>query len=201
MLFNSLDYFIFLPLAVGAYWTLPSRWRIHALVVLSYVFYATWSLRYAAMMFGVVLINWFGAQLALRFSRMSGKIIATTIGIDLAILGLFKYFDFAVASLVTAASWTPLAVPPPSPLGLILPLGISFFTFEFIHFLIDVKRGEVPRCGFSAFHVFSAFFPTQIAGPIKRFQDFLPQLDRVARIDGRTVAAASILICQGLFKK
>src|SRR5438552_2801475 len=78
-------------------------------------------------------------------------------------------------NLVFGTQWHPTL------LHLVLPLGISFFTFEFIHYLVDIHRGDVPVHSFTRFHVFAAFFPTQIAGPIKRFQQFVPSFASVAR--------------------
>jgi alginate O-acetyltransferase complex protein AlgI len=89
----------------------------------------------------------------------------------------------------------------PTMLGLVLPLGISFFTFEFIHYLVDIYRGDLPVHSFKKFHVFSAFFPTQIAGPIKRFQQFVPSLASVGRFDAPLAREGLWLIGRGLFKK
>ena len=201
MLFNSLEYLVFLPLSWIAFWSAPSHWRIHVMLVASYVFYASWSVPYAAMIFGLVVMNYlFG----LALGRAQGKrraLLAAFVGADLAVLGIFKYFDFGLSSVAAAtnallgSSWEPTL------LHLVLPLGISFFTFEFIHYLVDIYRGDVPVHSFSKFHVFSAFFPTQIAGPIKRFQDFVPSLARLDRFEPGLAGEGLWLIGRGLVKK
>jgi hypothetical protein len=94
MLFNSAPYLLFLPACVLLYWLMPRAWRLHFLVVASYLFYATWSVPYAAMMFGLVVVNWGAAVLALRSSVGRNAIIGAAIVFDLAVLALFKYLDF-----------------------------------------------------------------------------------------------------------
>jgi len=201
VLFNSLEYLLFLPTAWALFWTFPARHRTTVLLVASYVFYASWSVPYAAMVFALVVVNYlFGLALG-RTARDRRLVLAAFIAFDLAVLGVFKYFDFASLSLAVGAhTLFGLALDPPL-LHLILPLGISFFTFEFIHYLVDIYRGEVPVHSFSKFHVFAAFFPTQIAGPIKRFQQFVPSLALLDRFDPVLAREGMLLIGRGLAKK
>jgi alginate O-acetyltransferase complex protein AlgI len=201
VLFSSASYLLFLPISVGLYWVLPRAWRLHFLVVASYVFYATWSVPYAAMMFGLVVFNWGAAVLALRSTVGRNAIIGVAIVFDLAVLALFKYLDFFAESATGLLSTLGQRTEVRTPFDLILPLGISFFTFEFIHYLIEMRRGAVPSRNFSEFHVFAAFFPTQIAGPIKRFQDFLPQIKLIDRLSSELIVMGVSLIIRGLFKK
>jgi alginate O-acetyltransferase complex protein AlgI len=202
MLFNSLEYLVFLPISWIAFWSAPSHWRVHVMLVASYVFYASWSVPYAAMIFGLVVMNYlFGIALGRTPLGQRGRVLGAFVCIDLAVLGLFKYFDFGVSSITAGANWLfGLSLDPPL-LRLVLPLGISFFTFEFIHYLVDIYRGDVPVHSFSKFHVFSAFFPTQIAGPIKRFQDFVPSLASLDRFDSALAREGLWLIGRGLVKK
>jgi alginate O-acetyltransferase complex protein AlgI len=200
MLFNSLEYLLFLPAAWALFWSFPTRHRTTVLLVASYVFYASWSVPYAAMVFGLVVVNYlFGLALARTARRRLA--LGVFIAFDLAVLGLFKYFDFASLSFAAGArALLGLEVDPPL-LRLVLPLGISFFTFEFIHYLVDIYRGEVPVHSFTKFHVFAAFFPTQIAGPIKRFQQFVPSLALLDRFDPILAREGLLLIGRGLGKK
>jgi D-alanyl-lipoteichoic acid acyltransferase DltB (MBOAT superfamily) len=201
MLFNSLEYLIFLPVAWTLFWTVPVRWRLDLMLVASYVFYASWSVPYAAMIFGLVVMNYtFGLALSGAGHRRRA-LLATFIVVDLAVLALFKYADFGVSSFAAATNAVLGTRLDPPLLQLVLPLGISFFTFEFIHYLVDVYRGEVAVNSFSKFHVFSAFFPTQIAGPIKRFQQFVPSLASLGHFDSVLAKEGLWLISRGLVKK
>jgi alginate O-acetyltransferase complex protein AlgI len=201
MLFNSLEYLVFLPVAWMAFWSAPSRWRVHVMLVASYVFYASWSVPYAAMIFGLVVMNYaFGLALARPIQRRKA-LLAVFVGVDLVVLAIFKYFDFGLTSIASGANWLLGSSWEPPLLRFVLPLGISFFTFEFIHYLVDVYRGHVPVHSFSKFHVFAAFFPTQIAGPIKRFQDFVPSLSSLGRFDPELAREGLWLVGRGLMKK
>jgi alginate O-acetyltransferase complex protein AlgI len=200
MLFNSLQYLLFLPVTWVLFWLIPSR-RLELLLVASYVFYASWSVPYAAMVFCLVVVNYlFGLALG-RAAIRRRALLATFIAFDLGVLAIFKYVDFGMSSLATGANallgfqWDPPL------LKLVLPLGISFFTFEFIHYLVDIYRGDVPVHSFSKFHIFAAFFPTQIAGPIKRFQQFVPALAHLDHFDTALTAEGLYLIGRGLGKK
>jgi len=200
VLFNSLEYLVFLPVAWVLFWSVP-RHRVAVLLVASYVFYASWSVPYAAMVFALVVVNYlFGLALG-RASRHRRSLLAVFIAFDLGVLGVFKYFDFALASFTAGLRFAlGLELDPPL-LRLVLPLGISFFTFEFIHYLIDIYRGSLPVHSFSKFHVFAAFFPTQIAGPIKRFQQFVPSLVSLGHFDSAFAMEGLGLIGRGLAKK
>lgn len=201
MLFNSLSYGVFLVVWWSVFWLTPARWRVDVLLVASYVFYASWSKKYAALMFLLVVMNYLFGLIVARASRRRLLLLWLFLGIDLGVLGIFKYWNFAVGSL--SAGLTPAVGiwwRPPF-LDLVLPLGISFFTFEFIHYLVDIYHGHMPVHSFRKFHVFAAFFPTQIAGPIKRFQQFVPNLDRIAAFDWPLFVEGLRLIGVGLVKK
>ena len=200
MLFNSLQYAVFLPITWLLFWLTPTRWRVELLLVASYVFYATWSVPFAAMMFGLAVLNYLFGRAVGRATRCKRLVLAGAIVGNLLVLGFFKYWNFGLDSANWALSALGIAWQPPF-LELALPLGISFFVFEFIHYLVDIYRGAVPIHSFSKFHVFAAFFPTQIAGPIKRFQDFVPALARLDRFDPDLTRDGLWLIALGLVKK
>jgi alginate O-acetyltransferase complex protein AlgI len=201
MLFNSLQYLVFLPVTWALFWAVPASRRVDLMLVASYVFYATWSIPYAAMIFGLVVMNYvFGLVLSGAQQRRR-MLLASFIVVDLAVLCVFKYLDFGVRSFAAASNTLFGTLLDPPLLQLVLPLGISFFTFEFIHYLVDIYRGEVAVHSFSKFHVFSAFFPTQIAGPIKRFQQFVPSLMSLDRFDAPLAREGLWLIGRGLAKK
>jgi alginate O-acetyltransferase complex protein AlgI len=200
MLFNSFEYAVFLPVAWMLFWLVPAR-RLELLLVASYVFYASWSVPYAAMVFALVVANYLFGRILGRTREHRGLALGSFIAIDLGVLFVFKYLDFGIASVAAGANLALGTQWDPALLRIVLPLGISFFTFEFIHYLVDIYRGDVPVHSFSRFHVFAAFFPTQIAGPIKRFQQFIPSLDRLGRFDPALAREGLWLIGLGLTKK
>ena len=196
MLFASIEYLVFLPLVVALYWAAPGRYRNAFLLLASYVFYMSFVPIYGVLIFGLAISNY---ALGLWLSR-SGRpraVLALAIALDLGVLVFFKYTNFVIAeaSRLTGAdhSWFTLQV--------ILPLGISFFTFEFIHYVVDIYRGSVPIHDFTNFHLFASFFPSQIAGPIKRFQPFNAQLVPRPRFDPALFEQGVWLIARGMAKK
>lgn len=203
MLFNSLQYAIFLPVVVALYYVCPKPFRAGLVLVASYLFYASWNPVYLILIIALTLFNYLtglGIDRLGGRTRVAGAVLALGIGVDLAVLGFYKYTDFALRNLAAALSWTGRGVEL-SPPSIILPLGLSFFTFEFIHYLVDLYRGQKAVRSLVEFAVFAAFFPTQIAGPIKRFEDFIPQLERLPPFSWTRFGAGARLIVVGLFKK
>ena len=208
MLFNSFTYLLFLPAIVLLYWTLPRVARSTLLLIASYVFYMHWNTSYGLLILGLTVANYFFG-IALDRYRASGKRILTgALVFNLGCLCFFKYADFLVKSIWPALkagnSLLGSAVTMPDaaqPLNILLPLGISFFVFEFIHYLVDIYRGTKPLTNFWHFALFAAFFPSQIAGPIKRFQDFHDQLKLEAKFDKALFQQGLALVFIGLFKK
>lgn len=210
MLFNSFTYLVFLPVIVLLYWILPRVARSTLLLIASYVFYMHWNTGYGLLILGLTVVNFlFGIALD-KYRAVSKRILTAALVFNLACLCFFKYADFLLASLwpavkagssllgSTAATALPATF---QPLNILLPLGISFFVFEFIHYLVDVYRGTKPLKNFWHFALFAAFFPSQIAGPIKRFQDFNDQLKLDAKFDPKLFQEGIGLIFIGLFKK
>src|SRR5262245_30420929 len=181
MLFNSYPFvFAFLPLVLVAF-VLLARWRarqavIAFLIVASLVFYAWWDWRFLPLIVFSILFNFsFGRLLARRVSPrgVSGpsarRWLALGIAVNLGLLGYFKYRNLFVDTVAMAigADWR---MPP-----LLLPLAISFFTFEQITYLVDVYHGNTGEYDFPSYCLFIAFFPHLIAGPIIRFRQLVPQ--------------------------
>lgn len=173
MLFTSLQYLLFLPLVIVIFWLSPRAWRLPILLAASYYFYMSWMPEFILLILGMTLFNWLWGNLLFRsntkFLFMAGIVI------NLLCLGFFKYTNFI---LDTVAGCVKIATHqnPGWHADIILPLGISFFTFEFIHYLFEIHRGGKPIKSFVLFALFAAFFPTQIAGPIKRYPDFEAQM-------------------------
>lgn len=200
MLFNSIQYAIFLPLVVLAFWLSPDRFRVPILLAASYLFYMSWRPAYILLIIGLTVGNYLLAQMLVKDAERKKFWLGVGVTANLVTLAFFKYAYF-LDDMV--ASWVkPFGITfPKIPFDIILPLGISFFVFEFIHYLVDIYRGSQPVKSFLGFALFASFFPTQIAGPIKRYQDFVPQFLNKAKFDREHFDDGIALILVGLCKK
>lgn len=200
VLFNSLTYVFFLPVVVAVTWAVPARARPAFLLLASYAFYADWSPPFLLLIVGMTVVNYVLGLVQDRKSPRVRSWLVMAVAFNLTTLGIFKYLGFldsTVLSLVHA-----IGLPSSWPVvRLILPLGLSFFTFEFIHYQVDLYRGGEPIRSPIDFALFPAFFPTQIAGPIKRYQDFESQVASHPPFDSRRFLEGVELIALGLFKK
>ncbi len=177
MLFTSLQYLLFLPTCILLYWVLPRQLRLPFLLAASWYFYASWIPAFLLLIVSMTLFNFFWGKLLFRSAEKKKTIFTVGIVLNLLCLGIFKYANFAAGSVSSiAALFT--GHNPDWAVSIILPLAISFFTFEFIHYLFEIYRGNKPMNSFILFALFAAFFPTQIAGPIKRYTDFQAQMDQ-----------------------
>ncbi len=200
MLFNSLAYMLFLPIVVALFWLCPLKFRTPFLLLASYVFYMFWNPVYIFLIVGLTAVNYyFGLALADKKENRK-QLFWLGIIANLVVLGFFKYAFFAHDTLNDVLKVFGQPQVAPIPFNIILPLGISFFVFEFIHYLTDVYRGHAPVKSFMEFALFPSFFPTQIAGPIKRYQDFVPQL-KGTKLTMKDFNEGFELIIFGLFKK
>lgn len=199
MLFNSLRYIVFLTVVVALFWRLPTRHRPLLLLVGSYLFYMNWFPQYGLMIVTLTTLNYFlGLRLA---SARSQRRVWLWLGVvfNLGVLAFFKYTNFILDNVRAIADMAGQTFSLDA--SILLPLGISFFTFEFIHYLVDVYRGSPPVRSWVDFALFPAFFPTQIAGPIKRYQNFIPQLSLPTVFGSDRFQDGLRLIVRGLFKK
>jgi alginate O-acetyltransferase complex protein AlgI len=201
MLFNSYPFIlVFLPAVLaGAYLLRGFRrlWLELLLIFASLFFYAWWDVRYLPLLLGSVAVNYLGALLIERTHSRFG--LAAIIAFNLGLLGYYKYLGFFSRIASNALPWQPWDV---TLLALILPLGISFFTFHQIGYQIDRFRGQARKHNFIDYTLFVTFFPQLIAGPIVRQYEFLPQLERFAnRVGARTLLIGLTIFSIGLFKK
>jgi alginate O-acetyltransferase complex protein AlgI len=200
MLFNSLQFLVFLPVVTLVHFALGNlAHRKLFLLGASYYFYAVWSIPLAGLLIVSSVFGYCCALLIERAATVRGKRLVLWLNIvaNLGILFFFKYADFLTLSIGGALGFAPWPV-----LGLILPLGISFYTFQSMSYTIDVYRGDQPahrRLLDVALYI--SFFPQLVAGPIMRAGDFLPQLSRPTRIDADRMTCGALLICAGLVKK
>jgi alginate O-acetyltransferase complex protein AlgI len=181
MLFNSIDFAVFLPLVFLIYWSgLHKHLRVRNifLVAASYLFYGWWDWRFLSLIITSTLVDYLvGMGLQKQENTATRRLLlATSITVNLGLLGFFKYFNFFVDSFASAFTFFghPLATPS---LHIILPVGISFYTFQTLSYSIDVYRRRLePTRDLAAFAAFVAFFPQLVAGPIERATNLLPQM-------------------------
>jgi alginate O-acetyltransferase complex protein AlgI len=199
MIFTSAEYILFLPVIVLLFWILPKVCRLPMLLLASYYFYMSFIPQFILLILPMTLYNWLWGKLMVK-DHTNKKLLGIGIAVNLIILGVFKYANFfadsfgAVARVATGKAMH-------FDLHIILPLGISFFTFEFIHYLFEIYRGKKPIDSFVLFALFAAFFPTQIAGPIKRYPDFVEQMQADNKIKLSYFDEGVPLIIIGMAKK
>ena len=204
MQFDTYTYALFLPLVFFIYWGLKRhlRWQNLFLLVASYVFYGWWDWRMLSLILFTTCTTW-GSALLMRGDRSVNDkaLAAANIVLNLGILAVFKYLNFLRDSLVDLLGCFGISPDWPT-LHILLPVGISFYTFQAISYTIDVYRNEVkPTRDAVAFGVFIAFFPQLVAGPIERATNLLPQFLREKSFDYATAVVGMRQILWGLAKK
>ena len=204
MLFNSYIFALFLPTVLAVYYLLPWRRQNHWLLVCSYVFYGWWDWRFLSLILLSTVIDFTAGAMIGRCDdrpgvRKAGLIVS--IAANLGILGFFKYFNFfadSLAALLGVIGWRVDAVT----LQFVLPVGISFYTFQTMSYTIDVYRRQMaPTRDFLLFALYVSYFPQLVAGPIERASRLLPQLAGPRRVDVSLFSSGWVLILIGLFKK
>ncbi len=203
MLFNSPEYFAFLAGVLILYYSLGQRWQNRMLLVASYLFYAFWDYRFLSLIFLSTVVDYLCAR-ALEHERRPGRrklLLGTSILVNLGILGFFKYFNFFAENAQRVLSLLGLEVSLPV-LYVILPVGISFYTFQTMAYTIDVYRGKMrPVHRFLDFALYVSYFPQLVAGPIERPQRLLPALQSKRVVSSEHMATGALLILIGLFRK
>ena len=210
MLFNSLEFLLFFPVVTLVYFVLPVRFRHWWLLAASYYFYMCWSPRYALLMLFSTAVTWLGGRvidsanrLADPAARQRRRRAALTLSLasNLAVLAVFKYLTFFLENLARLAGLAGLRMAVPE-LGLLLPVGISFYTFQALGYTIDVYRGDIDaEPDFFRYALFVSFFPQLVAGPIERSGSLLRQLRAEQRFDGARVRAGLVRMAWGFFIK
>ncbi|PLW76654.1 MBOAT family protein [Cohaesibacter celericrescens] len=205
MLFPTIDFGLFFLVVFFASWSLRrfSSSRKQLLLVASYFFYGYWDWKFCSLLLFNAIVSYIGGVLIDGSDRQRKKkqILTLVVAIDLALLGYFKYAGFFVDSL--RALLERLGLERELPLmEVILPVGISFFTFQSISYVVDVYRKEIPASrSFVDLALYISFFPQLVAGPIVRAAHFMPQLDKRPVLTRRFMAKGLFLILIGLFKK
>jgi alginate O-acetyltransferase complex protein AlgI len=203
MLFDTPVFFVFLLVVTLAYWCLKFRAQNKFLLVASYFFYGWWDWRFLCLMIGSTLIDYF---IAIKIAdtedrRVKRSLLILSLVINFSILGFFKYFNFFADSLHTSLSAVGLQVSLPF-LRIILPPGISFYTFQEVAYIVDVYYERVPASrSFVEYGLFISLFPHLIAGPIQRPSHLLPQVQKPRSWDSDKGFDGFLLIIEGLFRK
>lgn len=206
MLFNSIDFAIFLPIVFLLYWfgTNKNLKLQNLLIVLaSYLFYGSWDWRFLLLIIFSTLVDYaVGRKLKNEQNQLNRKILLwISILVNLGFLGFFKYYNFFLDNFITAFSIFGSQINPNS-LNIILPVGISFYTFQTLSYTIDIyKRKLSPTKDFIAFSAFVSFFPQLVAGPIERATNLLPQFYKKRTFVYSKAVDGLRQILWGLFKK
>lgn len=203
MLFNSVQFLIFFPLVVGIYFFIPHRYRWFMLLVASCIFYMAFIPIYIGILAVTILIDYWAGILIENSSQSKQKKTYLTISIisTCMVLFIFKYFNFfnsSFSSLAKMLHWNyPIEM-----LQLILPIGLSFHTFQSLSYVIEVYRGrQKAERHFGIYSLYVMFFPQLVAGPIERPQNLIPQFYEKHSFDYQSVADGLKLMAWGLFKK
>jgi len=206
MLFNSIDFAIFLPLVFAVYWLLKNhglKWQNAFLLVSSYIFYGWWDWRFLSLIIFSSFIDYFlGLSIAKSDRPKRRKLfLILSLVVNLGFLGFFKYYNFFAQNFADAFTFFGQSIEP-SRLNIILPVGISFYTFQTLSYTIDVYRKKLkPTKDIIAFFAFVSFFPQLVAGPIERASNLLPQFYKKREFNNNLAIDGIQQILWGLFKK
>ena len=206
MLFNSFEFVIFFPVVAGLYFILPKRIKPIWLLLSSYFFYMCWNVYYISLILFTTLITFASAILIEKTEKKSARkaVLAGGIGVNLLILFVFKYFDFFLDNInkILGLAGRSGVV---NPFDLLLPVGISFYTFQAIGYVVDVYRGETPaEKNILNYALFVSFFPQLVAGPIERSKNLLSQIRDIRNrrlFDYDSAVSGFVIMLWGLFMK
>jgi alginate O-acetyltransferase complex protein AlgI len=204
MLFNSLTFVVFFVVVVTLYWSIRSwQARKNLLVVASYIFYGAWNPPFAALLFGTTAMDfWLGRQMAkARDQDAKRRWLVASVCMNLSMLGFFKYGNFLLQNFQWLLARLGIMYQPPH-LDILLPVGISFYTFHSLSYTLDIYRDVLrPTKSLRDFILAVSFFPQLVAGPIVRAGDFLPQLLHPPRLKNGQFLWGLALMTLGLFQK
>jgi len=204
MLFPTIEFAVFFLVVLTLSWLFmpyPRIWKVF-IIIASFVFYGYADLRFIALLATAIFVNYFGALAIGRTENQRARKTALTLTLiaNLGLLAWFKYYGFFVSSFLAAAENFNIAPSIPL-LQIILPVGISFFLFQGISYVVDVYRREYPVCGFTNVAIYLSFFPHLVAGPIVRAREFMPQLATPRSPRAIPATPALFLIAGGFAKK
>ncbi|AOB31286.1 hypothetical protein AKI39_12180 [Bordetella sp. H567] len=203
MLFNSFEFFAFFLVFLAVFFSVPARRQPLVLLVASYLFYMGWRPSFAILLAFTTVVD-YGTALAMEKARTPATrrlAMITALAINLGILATVKYLDFMIANIVGITGFFGIEIPAYA-LGLILPVGISFYTFQSVGYTLDVYHRRIPaEKDFVTYAQYVSFFPQLVAGPIERAGHMLPQFRRAHVFRYDNLVSGGWLIGYGLFKK
>ena len=205
MLFNSLDFALFLPVVFALYWLLHRHLKLQNLLIVlaSYFFYGWWDYRFLALIVFSTVVDFVVGHFLFKTKHPRPRkwLLATSIAVNLGLLGFFKYYNFFLENFLAAFSFMGQEVSANS-LHIILPVGISFYTFQTLSYTIDIYRKKIqPAQSIIKFAAFVSFFPQLVAGPIERASKLLPQFSKPRTFNYLQATDGLRQILWGLFKK
>lgn len=203
MLFNSLAFAFFLPIVFAIYWAIPDKFRWPVLLCASYYFYMSWNVKYVVLILFTTIISYVAAIFVEKAQSLRIKrfVLLCSAVLSLGVLFYFKYFNFFIGSLEAVMSLFAIKLSPIS-INVILPVGISFYTFQTLSYVIDVYKGTVKaERNLGIYATFISFFPQLVAGPIERTSNLLPQIKEKKKFDYETATYGLKLMAWGFFKK
>lgn len=211
MLFNSLHFIIFFPIVVGMYYLIPQKLRTYWLLAASYYFYMSWNAKYVFLLLFSTIVTYVSGLMLERCvqEEKGGKIrtrrkklcVAASFILNLFILLIFKYLNFGIDSLNQFFGYLHITLNVPA-FDLLLPVGISFYTFQALGYTVDVYRGDIyAERNFFHYALFVSFFPQLVAGPIERSKNLLRQLDKPAKLNFNSFRDGFLLMLWGYFLK
>ena len=204
MLFNSLQFFLFFVVVCGLYLVLNHRWQNRMLIAASCLFYSFWSWKFLLLMFVSITTDYVCSRYIHRSSVPGTRraFLLISLAVNLGILGFFKYCNFFLDNLAVLTDFFHLPSLLRKSLNIVLPVGISFYTFEAISYVVDVYHRVIPPAKkYWDYVLFVIYFPHLVAGPIMRAKDFLPQITQPRVLNLRQFYEGCYLIFWGLFEK
>lgn len=203
MLFNSLEFLVFFPIVIALYFAIPFRFRWILLLLASYYFYMCWNYKYVILIVISTVVDYLTGIFLFRSHKSTIRklLLLGSLSTNLGLLFFFKYFNFFSDTLNTVFDSFNIFYNIPS-YNFLLPVGISFYTFQTLSYTIDIyRRKQEPEYHFGRFALFVSFFPQLVAGPIERSVNLLPQFRQNFKFEYERVRNGLLLMCWGFFKK
>ncbi|MEM6742401.1 MAG: MBOAT family O-acyltransferase [Pseudomonadota bacterium] len=203
MIFTELQFWVFFTVVTGLYVVLPHRAQNRMLLVASYVFYGAWDWRFLSLILLSTAVDYLvGLRLAeTQDVRGRRRLLQISLAVNLGMLGIFKYLGFFAEGFADLMALAGLSADPVT-LSVVLPVGISFYTFQTLSYTISIYRREIePSRDFFDFALFVAFFPQLVAGPIERASNLLPNIEKPRMLSWDALGRGTVLCLLGLIKK
>ena len=194
MLFNSIPFLIFFTIYISSIFFIRNQWKIIT-IIFSIFFYAYWNFYFCFLLILEAIFTWLIGNLIQKKDKHKKKYLLTGLVVPLIILFIFKYFNFFVSDILRIELQNTIFI------NIILPIGISFYTFQSIMYLVDVYKDKLQDVSLKNFLVFFLFFPNLIAGPLVRPKSFIPQINSGIRFSYKNFTTGSLLILWGYFLK